>query len=921
MKDFKGIAIAAAIALSAAAAYAQPNPYRVIEKWGELPEGRKWGATSAVYPDRDGNIWVLERCGANSCAGSELAPVLKFDPSGKLLKSWGEKLLLWPHGLFIDREGHLWAADARGEAGKGHQVLKLDQDGKVLMTLGRAGVAGNGPDTFNQPSAVAVAASGHIFVADGHGTGPSSNARVVKFSRDGTFVKSWGKPGSGPGEFSDPHTLAFDSRGRLFVGDRNNNRIQIFDQEGTFLEQWTQFGRPSGIFIAADDTMYVTDSESNTKTNPGWKRGIRIGSARQGKVTAFIPDPEPKPDTVVTSGAEGVAADARGNVYGAEVGPRMVKKYVKASSPGEPTSPVPFKLGTFAREGRTFPGLVLEDRWVADIAAGNAELERRHPDWKTLAMPADMKELIQRYEDGLRERLHVLAKEAAATPRPGYVTDLRGLRVRPPVLSPENMLNAAVNYTEHEAEMQRSPQSAPPSATQARSAPGLWERRPDDSRHNPYLFLKARTAVIADGEPIRIPPGRDRIDWECELAVIVGRPGHHVPIARAREHIFGYTLENDVSDRGGRGDSRHGSDWLVGKSHDTFAPLGPFIVPKEFLPDPHKLGIRFTLSGTLMQDSSTARMTHSVDELLHYASNVLTLRPGDVISTGSPAGVGSARNPPIFMKPGDVAVCTIEGIGTLTSPVAAAEPSDAPTALASPAGSERVIALVAFPELTLLDLVGPLQVLKSLPAPYRTIVVGERRESMATDTGLTVTPERTFAEVPRPFAIVVPGGPGSVAAMGSEAVQGYLRSAAPHAEVVGSVCTGGLVLAAAGLLEGRRATTHWAYAAELEKLGARYVRERWVEDGQFITAGGVSAGIDMALALAARLTDRATAERIQLGIEYDPRPPQGNIDWSRVGEADLARQRQGGTGRRLKDAARLLAGRPDLLRRLGIEPE
>ena len=235
-------------------------------------------------------------------------------------------------------------------------------------------------------------------------------------------------------------------------------------------------------------------------------------------------------------------------------------------------------------------------------------------------------------------------------------------------------------------------------------------------------------------------------------------------------------------------------------------------------------------------------------------------------------------------------------------------------------GSEKVIALVAFPELTLLDLVGPLQVLKSLPAPYRIVVVGERKEPMATDTGLAITPDRTFAEMPRPFAIIVPGGPGSVAAMGSPAVQGYLRSAAPGAEVVGSVCTGALVLAAAGLLEGRRATTHWAYAPELEKLGARYVRERWVEDGKLITAGGVSAGIDMALALAARLTDAATAQRIQLGIEYDPRPPLGAIDWSRVGEAQRERQRQGGTGRRLKDAARLLAGRPDLLKRLGIEP-
>lgn len=264
------------------------------------------------------------------------------------------------------------------------------------------------------------------------------------------------------------------------------------------------------------------------------------------------------------------------------------------------------------------------------------------------------------------------------------------------------------------------------------------------------------------------------------------------------------------------------------------------------------------------------------------------------------------------------AAAAIALVLTLTAnPVAAAV--SAP--LSSDAGadaSEKVIALVLFPEVTLLDLVGPLQVLKGLPAPYRTVVVGERMEPMATDVGLALTPERTFAEVPRPFAVVVPGGPGSVAAMGSEAVQGYLRSAAPQAEVVGSVCTGALVLAAAGLLEGRRATTHWAYASELEKLGARYVRERWVEDGKFITAGGVSAGIDMALALAARLTDRATAQRIQLGIEYDPRPPFGGIDWSLVGEKERTRQRQGGTGRRLKDAPRLLAGRPDLLKRLGL---
>jgi 2-keto-4-pentenoate hydratase/2-oxohepta-3-ene-1,7-dioic acid hydratase in catechol pathway len=328
-------------------------------------------------------------------------------------------------------------------------------------------------------------------------------------------------------------------------------------------------------------------------------------------------------------------------------------------------APTPFKLGTFERQGKLLLGLVLNDRRVVDIAAANAALQRRHPGWKALAAPADMKELIAGYEQGWRERLRALAREGAA----GAV-DLASLKVRPPVLGPETMLNAAVNYAEHGTEIARGAAPAAAPAAPSQPAPGLWQRRPDDTRQNPYLFLKPRSAVIADGEAIRLPPGRERIDWECELAVVIGRRADHVPLEQADDYVFGYTLEHDVSDRGGRGDARHGSDWLVGKAHDTFAPLGPFIVPREFVPDPHKLAIQFVLSGTVMQDSSTDRMTHRVPELVHYASNILALRPGDVIATGSPAGVGSARNPPIFLKPGDVAVCRIEGIGTLTNPVA-----------------------------------------------------------------------------------------------------------------------------------------------------------------------------------------------------------------------------------------------------------
>jgi len=311
-----------------------PNPYKTVEGWAKLPEGRTWGATSAVEIDPDGkSIWVAERCGANSCAGSNLPTVLKFDETGKLVKSFGAGMFIFPHGIYVDKQGNVWVTDGippgaanQPIAGKGHIVVKFSPEGKVLLTLGKAGVAGDGPDTFNQPSDVITGANGDIFVADGHGG--NTNARIVKFDKDGKFIKSWGKKGTGPGEFDTPHSLALDSRGRLFVADRNNNRIQIFDQDGKFLEEWKQFSRISGLYIR-NDVLYAADSESNTARHPGWKRGIRIGSAKDGKVTAFIPDPESNPDRAATSAAEGVAADAKGNIYGAEVGPRALKRYEK----------------------------------------------------------------------------------------------------------------------------------------------------------------------------------------------------------------------------------------------------------------------------------------------------------------------------------------------------------------------------------------------------------------------------------------------------------------------------------------------------------------------------------------------------------------------------------------------------------------
>ena len=314
-----------------AAQMTAPNPYRAVEGvWAPLPDGRTWGATSAVYPAPDGlSIWVAERCGANSCVGSGLDPILQLDLSGRVLRSFGAGLLAWPHGMFVDRDGNVWVADAVGYApvpeGIGHVVRKFSPDGELLLTLGTSGVTGSGPDTFTKPCDVLVAPNGDIFVADGHD--PDGNHRIVKFASDGTYLMEFGAEGSGPGQLRFPHALAMDSQGRLFVGDRYNSRIAIFDQSGKHLANWTQFGRPSGLFIDKNDMLYVADSESNTARNPGWRRGIYIGSARTGWVTAFIPDPETDPDNRDTSAAEGVAVDAQGSVYGAEVGPRMLRKY------------------------------------------------------------------------------------------------------------------------------------------------------------------------------------------------------------------------------------------------------------------------------------------------------------------------------------------------------------------------------------------------------------------------------------------------------------------------------------------------------------------------------------------------------------------------------------------------------------------
>jgi len=324
--------VAAMLAGTVNAQNSAPNTYETIEGWAELPDGRVWGATSAIYPANDGkHIWVAERCGTNLCAGSDLDPVLLYDEGGNVVKTFGAGLITWPHGMFVDADDNVWVADAVGYApvpdGVGHTIMKFSPDGELLMRLGKEGAAGEGTDVFNKPSDMLVAPNGDIFVADGHDAG--GNNRIIKFDKDGNFLMQWGSTGGDHGQFRDPHALAMDSQGRLFVGDRGNSRLQIFTQDGEHLATWTQFGRPSGLFIDKNDILYSADSESNARRNGGWKRGIRIGSAIDGFVTEFIPDPEPDQDNSGTSAAEGIAVDAAGNIYGAEVGPRALKKYVR----------------------------------------------------------------------------------------------------------------------------------------------------------------------------------------------------------------------------------------------------------------------------------------------------------------------------------------------------------------------------------------------------------------------------------------------------------------------------------------------------------------------------------------------------------------------------------------------------------------
>ena len=302
---------------------AQSNPYRLVINWAQLPGEMKWGQVIAFDFDRDGNVFVFHRNDPG---------ILKFSPAGKLLASWGAGMFVQAHSLTVDRAGDIWVTDSGAQDGKGAQVFKFDRTGKLLMTLGKAGVSAEGPDTFLAPTAVVVAASGDVFIADGHGAArPGQNHRILKFSKDGRFIKAWGGTGAGQGQLNDPHALALDAQGRLFVADRTNRRVQVFDQDGRFIAAWPQFGHPENVYIR-NDVLYVSDSNSRPETP--YRRGIRVGSVRDGSVQYFIPEESYRPDQMATSGPVGLGVDTSGVIYAADVGAvvgfdRMVKKYVR----------------------------------------------------------------------------------------------------------------------------------------------------------------------------------------------------------------------------------------------------------------------------------------------------------------------------------------------------------------------------------------------------------------------------------------------------------------------------------------------------------------------------------------------------------------------------------------------------------------
>ena len=330
----------------------------------------------------------------------------------------------------------------------------------------------------------------------------------------------------------------------------------------------------------------------------------------------------------------------------------------------------PFKVGTFLIGTSPTVGIVLRDTFVVDLAQANAAMEKSRS-YPRRAMPADMVGLIGDYENGLKGRIYAIVNDvvrsnALTGTRPPYVREVSQVQTLAPIPRPRMIMNAAVNFYSHIAENGTPEQRA--QAIAARKA----------NRGVPYMFLKATSSVIGTGETILIPYGRTELDWEIEVATVIGRPARYVAATRAQDHVFGYTVMLDISDRGGRppGGFGGGTDWFVMKGQDTFGPMGPYIVPKEFYGDPMtRLKQTLLVGGDQRQQSDASDMIHSVWEVIEYASSLVTLQPGDIIGAGTSGGVGmgtSVRGQQVWLVAGDEITATIDGLGTLRHKVEAA---------------------------------------------------------------------------------------------------------------------------------------------------------------------------------------------------------------------------------------------------------
>lgn len=362
-KRFQGVsrlALGAAVAIAGLQVVVHTqstNPYRRVDglsagqgpgrlgvAWAKLPDGRQLGSPAGMDIDRDGeSLWVALRCGNDAtplgtqtlCDDSDLDPIVRFDKDGNVTKMFGRRMFSWPHGLHVDRDGNLWIAEAGtpkprpGAKPIGHQVFKFSPEGKLLMTLGEAGVPGGDSSHFTAPTDIVTAPNGDIFIADGHGR--DGNNRIMKFTKDGKFIKSFGTTGYGPGQMRTVHAINRDpATGNIFVADRGNQRVVIFDQEGKYLNRWTQFGMPSDIVFDNNGYVYVADSESDANENAGWEKGIRIGKVKTGFVEYFIPDPgDNHPFTGHGGGTESLAVDRHGNIFAGEPREHRLHKYAR----------------------------------------------------------------------------------------------------------------------------------------------------------------------------------------------------------------------------------------------------------------------------------------------------------------------------------------------------------------------------------------------------------------------------------------------------------------------------------------------------------------------------------------------------------------------------------------------------------------